>query len=785
MADQKGIRTDHLHIGYSCDLIRDICIEVQPGRIVTLIGPNGCGKSTLLRTLTGELRERGGVVFLDGKDKSALRSGDVVKRMSMVMTYRVRPELMTCREVVETGRYPYTGRFGILSEHDRALVQEAMEWTDVAGIGDEYIQNISDGQRQRVMLSRAICQEPEVLILDEPTSYLDIRHRLDLLQKIKDLSKERDIAVLMSLHELETAMKISDTVVALGEGKVLRIGTPQEVFREDFIRKLYDIERADTEYLGYEPWFEDNDFTGETNRNGQAIPSENADCNIRVNTLPEKHSKARPIMIQGTMSNAGKSMIAAGLCRIFAQDGYRVAPFKSQNMALNSFVTSEGLEMGRAQVVQAECAGIDPMVCMNPILLKPTSDEGSQVIVNGQVVGNMSAAEYFRRKKEFAGDIRKAYEKLSDMADIIVVEGAGSPAEMNLRQDDIVNMGLAEMIDAPVLLVGDIDRGGVFAQLIGTVDLLEENERKRVKGFIVNKFRGDPGLFEDGIRILEERGRTKVVGVVPWLDVKLDDEDSLSERFRAVPAKHFDIAVIRLKHISNFTDFDTFEQLEDVSVRYVSSPEELGDPDMIVIPGSKNTIADLKWLKEAGIAGRITEKAEEGTVIFGICGGYQMLGRSVEDPQGTESGGREDGLCLLPVDTELGNEKERRSYSGEIAGATGVLEDLKGAGVRGYEIHMGRTLPYEDLTEFTSGGTGYCRGDIYGSYVHGLFDRREIMTRVICAISGRKGAEIDVSRAVDYEAFRQTQYDILAQKLRESLDMDYIYGLMGIERHDD
>ena len=810
MADQRGIRTEHLNIGYRDDLIRDICLEVRPGRIVTLIGPNGSGKSTLLKTLTGELKARGGAVFLDGTDRSSIAEAEAARRMAMVMTYRVWSEYMTCREAVETGRYPYTGRFGILSERDRQIVREAMEWTDVAGIGDAYVRDISDGQRQRVMLARAICQQPEVLVLDEPTSYLDIRHKLDILQKIRSLAAEKNIAVLMSLHELMPAMRISDTVVALGEGRVLKTGSPGEVFREDFIRKLYNIEHTDTELLGNRPWYEEKDpggadspqttapqeaaeaAAGRTDGTGMPAPQEEcrdgseiraeAGAEALRRTPAEGKGRARVIMIQGTMSNAGKSLIAAGLCRIFAQDGFRTAPFKSQNMALNSCVTPEGLEMGRAQVMQSECAGIEPMVCMNPILLKPTSDVGSQVIVNGQVVGNMKAGEYFRRKKEFVKDIRKAYEKLSGMADIIVVEGAGSPAEMNLKRDDIVNMGLAEMIDAPVLLVGDIDRGGVFAQLIGTVDLLEKEERDRVKGFIVNKFRGDPALFEDGIRILEEKGRTRVVGVVPWMDVKLDDEDSLSDRFGRVSPKAFDIAVVRLRHISNYTDFDTFEQIRDVSVRYVSAPEELGDPDMIVLPGSKNTIGDLRRLKESGLAGAIAQKAEEGTVLFGICGGYQMLGRIVEDPEDSECGGRETGLCLLPVDTRIGREKVRTVYSGRIPGATGVLADLRGAAVEGYEIHMGETVPYEELTEFTSGGTGYCRDNIYGSYVHGLFDRKEIMTRVIRSISARKGVDVDVSGAADYASFRQTQYDILADRLRESLDMEYIYRILGIDR---
>lgn len=483
--------------------------------------------------------------------------------------------------------------------------------------------------------------------------------------------------------------------------------------------------------------------------------------------------KAKVIMVQGTMSNAGKSVLAAGLCRIFAKDGFKVAPFKSQNMALNSFVTKEGLEMGRAQVMQAECAGIEPLAIMNPILLKPTSDVGSQVILNGKVLGNMKAMEYFKRKPEFIPDIMAAYEQLSQMVDIIVVEGAGSPVEMNLKKDDIVNMGLAKLLDAPVLLVGDIDRGGVFAQLLGTLDLLDEDERDRVKGLVVNKFRGDARLFEDGIQILEERGKVKVVGVVPYINVNLEDEDSLSERFYVNRAKGFDIAVIRLPHISNFTDFDTFEQLSDVSVRYVSSVREFGNPNIIIIPGSKNTIEDLRWLKSSGLGDKVISEAGKSKVIFGICGGYQMLGRQISDPDNSECGGSEEGLNLLPVDTVLLNEKVRREFKGRVTGATVTYANLKGCPVEGYEIHMGKTEPYETITEFTSDGTGYCKGNVYGSYVHGLFDKKEILT----CITGR-----DNSEASDYAAFKKTQYDLLADELRKSLDMDYIYKVMGIKR---
>ena len=290
---------------------------------------------------------------------------------------------------------------------------------------------------------------------------------------------------------------------------------------------------------------------------------------------------AKVIMIQGTMSGAGKSILTAGLCRIFRQDGYRTAPFKSQNMALNSYITSEGREMGRAQVMQAEAAGIEPMVCMNPILLKPLNHTGSQVIVNGEVLGNMSAKDYFAYKKQLVPLIKKAFHKLEELTDIIVVEGAGSPAEINLKQNDIVNMGLAEMIDAPVLLVGDIDRGGVFAQLLGTLMLLDEKEKRRVKGLVINKFRGDKSILDPGIEMLEEKGKVPVTGVVPYMDLSLEDEDSLTERFEGRQQGLIDIAVIRYPRISNFTDFNVFESIPNVSVRYITSISELHHPDMI------------------------------------------------------------------------------------------------------------------------------------------------------------------------------------------------------------
>ena len=367
---------------------------------------------------------------------------------------------------------------------------------------------------------------------------------------------------------------------------------------------------------------------------------------------------AKAIMVQGTMSNAGKSLLAAGLCRIFKQDGYRVAPFKSQNMALNSFITEEGLEMGRAQVMQAEAAGIAPSVLMNPILLKPTNDVGSQVIVNGEVLGTMSARDYFKYKKKLVPDVMKAYHALASENDIIVIEGAGSPAEINLKTEDIVNMGMAKMAGAPVLLVGDIDRGGVFAQLYGTVELLEPEEREMVKGLIINKFRGDKTILDPGVEMLEEKCHIPVVGVAPYLDIQVEDEDSLTDRFdRDQEIGQIDIAVIRVPRISNFTDFNPFESIPGVSLRYVKHPADLKNPDVIMLPGTKNTMEDLQWLRESGMESLILKAAARGTFVFGICGGYQMLGESLSDPHGVEAGGTMRGMGLLPMDTVFAEKK--------------------------------------------------------------------------------------------------------------------------------
>lgn len=479
--------------------------------------------------------------------------------------------------------------------------------------------------------------------------------------------------------------------------------------------------------------------------------------------------KARPIMIQGTMSNAGKSMLCAALCRIFRQDGYNVAPFKSQNMALNSYITSEGLEMGRAQVVQAQAAGIEPSVLMNPILLKPTTDVGSQVIVNGEVRGNMSAAEYFRMKKSLVPDIMHAYDTLASRNDIIVIEGAGSPAEINLKSDDIVNMGMARMALSPVLLVGDIDRGGVFAQLYGTVSLLEPEERSMVKATVINKFRGDVSILSPGLDMLENLVGIPCAGVVPYMHLDIDDEDSLSERLNPGSRKEIDIVVISLPRISNFTDFSPLSLFNGVSLRYVRNLAELGEPDLIIIPGTKSTISDLKWMRQNGLESAIFRKVSSGTPVIGICGGLQMLGRRISDPHGSEGGGSISGMGLLDIDTVFSDEKTRTQTEGVISGLDGVYSVLNGHRFCGYEIHMGQS---------GNSRVFYQKRNVLGSYIHGIFDEDGIAQSLIKALYEKRGLQFDENQSFDLHSYRESQYNILADTVRSSLDMDLVYRIL-------
>ncbi len=507
---------------------------------------------------------------------------------------------------------------------------------------------------------------------------------------------------------------------------------------------------------------------------------------------------ARCIMVQGTMSGAGKSLLCAALCRIFRQDGYRTAPFKSQNMALNSFVTRDGLEMGRAQVVQAEAAGTEPDVRMNPVLLKPCSDTGSQVIVNGKARGQMPAAEYFRYKKKLIPEILEAYRSLAAEHDVIVIEGAGSPAEINLRQDDIVNMGLAELVDAPVLLAGDIDRGGVFAQLYGTVQLLEEKERERIRGLVINKFRGDKEILRPGLRRIEELTGIPVLGVVPWVRADIDDEDSLSPRLLGQgngEVRPVDIAVIRLPRISNFTDFAPLEQHPLLSVRYADRPEKLGEPDLVAIPGTKSTMADLLWMRQNGLEAAVLKRAVEGTPVLGICGGYQMLGEEIRDPEGVEGEGSDAeeggstlrGMGLLPCVTVFSPEKTLTRVRAEV-----LEEPFRGARTEAYEIHMGETvtrekagrpfsvLEREDAGKRRTGGAydGCCRGNVFGTYLHGLFDSGEMTEKLVQWLCRRKGIQAGEVSVLSRKEYKEQQYDLLAEEVRRALDMEALYRIL-------
>lgn len=534
---------------------------------------------------------------------------------------------------------------------------------------------------------------------------------------------------------------------------------------------------------------------------------------------------AKAIMVQGTMSGAGKSLLVAGLCRIFAQDGYRVVPFKSQNMALNSFICNDGAEIGRAQAMQAEAAGITPTADMNPILLKPTNDVGSQVIVGGRPIGNMAARDYFEFKTNLIPNIRAAYGRLANTHDIVVIEGAGSPAEINLKENDIVNMGMARMASSPVLLVGDIDCGGVFAQLIGTHMLLDDEERPYVKATIINKFRGDKTILDSGIDILRERMGIPVAGVVPYTELDIEEEDGFSGKFSTRTAAFLlDIAVVRLPHISNFTDLDALSAVEGIEVRYISRARDVGTPDLIVLPGTKSTIADMLWLRESGLEAAIQKASARGVAIFGICGGYQMLGLSIADPDGAEieqGSAPVRGMGLLPVDTMFSADKRQIRSCGTVTHAAGIFEPLVGTPVEGYEIHMGRTTIALDAPTGTTaflelapaisatavnppdafGGSsenaptpapssavaldsaaptpdGCCLNNVYGTYLHGIFDSQPFTQALISALLSAKGLGTNAAAAIDMHAYKEHQYDKLASTLRTSLDMKLIYNIL-------
>ncbi|MCR5255077.1 MAG: cobyric acid synthase [Acetatifactor sp.] len=772
MGEDMAVNTEALSVGYDGKaLIRDIALSVKPGKIVALIGPNGAGKSTILKTVAGLLKPVYGEVYLTGKSLTKMSSSEVSSEMAVMMTERFNAEYATCFDVVSVGRYRFTSVLGRLDENDVEAVDSALKFVGAYELKRKTFDRLSDGQKQRVLLARAIAQETPMMVLDEPTGFLDISHKLEFTDNLKRLVAEKNISVLLSMHEPELVKKLADVVVCITkDGKVDRIDSPEKIFAGDYLKELFDIKsKSYDEVYGF--------LNSKT-------PSSDADTHKPSVCLKNSDpgSKTKFLMVQGTMSGAGKSLLVAGLCRVLKQDGYKVAPFKSQNMALNSYVTEDGLEMGRAQVMQAEAAGIKPSVYMNPILLKPNSDVGSQVIVNGKVLGNMKAREYFKYKKNLVPEILHAVEKLKEEYDIVIIEGAGSPAEINLKENDIVNMGMAALVDAPVLLVGDIDRGGVFAQLLGTIELLNEDEKARVKGLIVNKFRGDKTILDPGIEMLEKMGKVPVAGVVPYMRLSLEDEDSLTERFDKKTKADININVVKLPHISNFTDFDVFEQVENVALNYITKPEDLEWADLCIIPGTKNTIGDMKWLKESGFEAGIMKYASQGRPIIGICGGYQILGKNILDPENVEGGGSVEGLSLLPLSTTLGSKKHRELVSGFVTGESGIFSSLKGKRYSGYEIHMGDTVITDpgEAAEFTDRLSGFSKGNIYGTYVHGFFDEKEIVTEILYALSKEKGIGFSGEKIVAHKELKEREYDRLADTLRNYMDMELVYDLLGI-----
>ncbi len=489
------------------------------------------------------------------------------------------------------------------------------------------------------------------------------------------------------------------------------------------------------------------------------------------------------IMVQGTASSVGKSILTAALCRIFKEDGMKVAPFKSQNMALNSFITKDGGEMGRAQVVQAEACGLEPSVLMNPVLLKPSTDTKAQVIINGKVHSNKSAVEYHAFKPEVRQLVKEAYDKLAQGMDVIVLEGAGSPAEINLRDNDIVNMGMAEMVDAPVILVGDIDRGGVFASIVGTIQLLSEDERKRVKGVIINKFRGDVEILKPGLKQLEDITGIPVIGVIPHMRIMLEDEDSVSERLeRRERTGEIDICVIKTPRMSNYTDFDVFELFPDVSLRYAAAVDEIGDPDILILPGSKNTIEDLSFMKASGMNMLITMLHQNGKAIVGICGGFQMLGEKIEDPYGVEGqeGVSTYGLGLTEMRTVMAREKVTTQVKGKITNASNLLEGLEGFDIEGYEIHMGQSTGVDEkdtitMTENGAGGISY--PNLMGTYIHGIFDNTEFTRQFLNNIRKKKGLE-PVETDKSFREHKEQEFAKLAAETRKNLNMEKIYEIL-------
>lgn len=507
-------------------------------------------------------------------------------------------------------------------------------------------------------------------------------------------------------------------------------------------------------------------------------------------------SQARALMVLGTSSHVGKSLLTAALCRIFAQQGYSVAPFKSQNMSLNSAATIEGLEIGRAQALQAEAAGIPTSVHMNPVLIKPSGDCSSQVVVQGKIWGQISAADYHQRRvEELMPAVRESYQKLASSHQVIILEGAGSPAEINLKQHDIANMRMAEMADAACLMVGDIDRGGVFASLLGTVELLDPAERDRIRGFCINKFRGDLSLLEPGLRMMEERLRKPCLGVVPYLPaLALEEEDSVGlpptsrtgwSISDSTPERPLRIAVVALPSFSNFTDFDSLRAEPTVDLLFCRSPEPVTRADVVILPGSKQTMNDLEWMREIGLDQAVVNHAKSGPVV-GICGGMQMLGQILYDPLGIEREGHMPGLGLLAISTEMQAQKVTRICFGNVRSGFLFGQPLPEDRIAGYEIHVGKTLYLEHAEPFATLDSGELDGCIsadrrvLGTYLHGIFDEDGFRHAFVTA--ARSFCKLSAPPVLNsWKAQRKESLDRLARQVSQSLDMQRIFGWVGMK----
>lgn len=485
--------------------------------------------------------------------------------------------------------------------------------------------------------------------------------------------------------------------------------------------------------------------------------------------------KLKPILFVGTGSDVGKSVINAAFCRIFLQDGYAPAPFKAQNMSLNSYASAEGLELGRAQAVQAEACGIPCLSAMNPILLKPTSEQKAQVVLNGKPIGDQTARDYFMKTdREFLfGEAMKAWRSLNEKYNPIVMEGAGSISEMNLWDKDITNMRVALETGSPTILIADIDRGGVFGSVYGTIKLLPEAERKLIKGILINKFRGDISLFEDGRQLLEELTGIPVIGVVPYFtDIHIEQEDSVVIDYKkgSLAEGKINVAVVLLRHLSNFTDFNMLERMPEINLYYSANPEEIAKADVVLVPGSKNTIADLNHLRKTGLAKAILQASDAGKGVYGICGGFQIMGEEIRDPNHVE--GDIDimpGLGLLPVVTTLSKEKRTVQTNFHFQNRTETCS--------GYEIHMGQTKlmggkPLSLLEDGTKDGC-MVSPKLWGTYLHGILDNRTVVEEILKA----NQLQADV-KAFDYAAFKEEQYNKLADHVRKNVDMDYVYSIL-------